>query len=391
MDTLEVKDEHSLAKILHDQGFVLIKAEIKDKQFNKKNFEINIPFLSNVKLSEKIIFTRNLRIMVSAGISLPRALRILAIQSQNKKFKKVLMEISEHISKGTSFADSLLQYPDVFPDLFSSMIKVGEESGTMEGVLDNLTLQMEREQTLKSNVIGALIYPAVIVTAMVGIGFLMLIMIVPQLSATFDEMGIELPATTQFIINFGNFLAKKWYLFILIVVALIFALQTFVKTRIGKKMMDAFVLKIPIVSSLVRKINSAYIVRTLSSLITSGVPIIRALEIISESLGNFYFKESITKSIDRVKKGDKLSQALEPYHNLYPFMVIQMVEVGEESGQTSEVLGKLAEFFEDEVSRLTSNLSSIIEPVLMLLVGGAVGFFAVSMIQPMYSMLQFIQ
>lgn len=388
---LEVKDEHELVKILHQQGFVLVKAEEEAGQKSKFNIEINIPFLNRVKLSEKLMFTRNLRVMVGAGISLPRSLRILALQSKNKKFVSVLTEITESINQGKNFAESLSQHPDVFSDLFSSMIKVGEESGTLEKVLDNLSCQMEREHTLKSNVIGAMMYPAVIIVAMIGIGFLMLIMIVPQLAATFDEMGAELPATTQFVIDFGNLLAERWYLFILMTIVSIFAFRASLKTAPGKKMFDAVLLKIPVISSLVKKINSAYIVRTLSSLIASGVPIVRALEIVSEALGNFYFKESILGAIEKVRKGSKLSVSLKLYQDLYPVMVIQMIEVGEESGQTSEILGKLAEFFEEEVTATTKNLSSVIEPVLMIFVGAAVGFFAISMIQPMYSMLQFIQ
>ncbi len=387
---LEAKDKHELVKALHQEGFVLIEANLEEKK-KLKNIKINIPFLNRVKLSDKILFTRNLRVMISAGVSLSRSLRILALQSRNEKFASVLTEITKKISKGKGFAEALSCHPDVFSDLFFSMVKVGEESGTLEEVLDNLTCQMEREQTLRSNVIGALIYPAVIVVAMTAIGFLMLIMIVPQLAATFEDMGADLPVTTQFIINFGNFLAAKWYLFILGMILFSWIFQIFLKTARGKKMMSAFLLKIPVISTLVKKINSAYIVRTLSSLTASGVPIIRSLEIISDATANFYFKESIIQSMKKVEKGTKLSEALKPYQNLYPFMVIQMLEVGEESGQTSEVLAKLADFFEEEVAMTTRNLSAVIEPALMLVVGGAVGFFAISMIQPMYSMLQYIE
>ncbi len=389
--TLEAKDKHELVKALHQEGFVLIEANLETEKKKLKNIKISIPFLNRVKLSDKILFTRNLRVMISAGIPLSRSLRILALQSRSEKFASALTEITKKINKGKGFAEALSCHPDVFSDLFFSMVKVGEESGTLEEVLDNLTCQMEREQTLRSNVIGALIYPAVIVVAMTIIGFLMLILIVPQLAATFDDMGADLPVTTQFIINFGSFAAAKWYLFILGTIISSWIFQVFLKTATGKKMMAAFLLKVPIISTLVKKINAAYIVRTLSSLTASGVPIVRALEIISEAVGNFYFKESIVQAMKKVEKGIKLSEALKPYQNLYPFMVVQMLEVGEESGQTSEVLGKLADFFEEEVAATTKNLSAVIEPALMLVVGGAVGFFAISMIQPMYSMLQYIE
>ena len=388
---LEVKDKHELVRTLHQQGFVLIEAKLKSEQKRIRNFKIGIPFLNRVSLSEKIMFARNLRVMITAGVSLPRSLRILALQSKNQKFITVLTEITEKVSKGKTFADCLSHHPDVFSDIFSSMVKVGEESGTLEEVLNNLTSQMEKEHTLKSNVIGALIYPAIIILAMIGIGFLMLVMVVPQLAITFEELGVDLPIMTELVINFGKFLAEKWYVVILMTALLCFVFQMFLKSASGKKIMAGFLLKVPIISSLTKKINSAYIARTLSSLISSGVPIIRSLEIVSEAVSNHHFKESIIKSIDKVKQGSKLSEALKPYQNLYPPMVTQMLEVGEETGQSSEILGKLAEFYEEEVSAATKNLSAVIEPVLMLIVGAIVGFFAISMIQPMYSMLQFIE
>jgi type IV pilus assembly protein PilC len=212
-------------------------------------------------------------------------------------------------------------------------------------------------------------------------------MVVPKLAATFEELGTELPPTTRFVIGLGTFLAQKWFLVVLIIGILVFFLRLSLKTKNGKKILDGLVLKLPAVSALVKKTNSASTSRTLSSLIASGVPLLRSLEIISGTLGNFYFHQAITDSIDKVRKGQKLSEALSLYQNLYPPLVIQMLEVGEETGETAEILGKLSDFFEDEVTNTTKNLSAVIEPVMMLLVGGAVGFFAISMIQPMYSML----
>lgn len=384
---LEVKDKKELSRILHQQDLVLISASLEEEKIKKGKLEISLPIFRGVSLTEKMMFARNLQVMIAAGISLPRSLTILAAQTKNKNFQKALLDILEGVTQGKSFSESLRKYPQIFPELFVSMIKVGEEAGTLEEVLKNLTYQMEREHDLRSKITGAMMYPAVIICAMIGIGVLMLIMVVPKLAETFEELEIELPITTRFVIGIGTFLAEKWFLLPVIILVLFLFLRTISRTKTGKRLFDKLILKFPIISSIVKKTNSAQTVRTLSSLITSGIPIVQALEIVSGSLGNFYFKEAMTKAKEEVKKGGKLSEALKPYQNLYPLLVIQMIEVGEETGQTSDILRKLADFFEEEVTLATKNLSSLIEPLLMLLIGGAVGFFAISMIQPMYSML----
>jgi len=385
--TREAKDKHQLARILRREGYVLIKADLEKEEVKKRKLEISLPFFGGVSLKEKMFFTRNLQVMIASGLPLPRTLGILATQSRSKKFQKALLDIREEITKGKSFSDSLAKYPDIFSELFQNMIKIGEEAGTLEEVFKILSQQMEREHELSSKVKGAMIYPAVIICAMLGIGILMLVMVVPQLAETFAELGIELPATTKLVIGLGVFLVEKWYLFILFLVLFIFIFWRVLKTKKGKATIDALLLRVPIISPIVRKTNSASMVRTLSSLIASGVPIVRCLEIISGALGNFYFKEAMAEAAEKVRKGEKLSEALKPYQNIYPLIVIQMIEVGEETGETSSILAKLADFFEEEVGRATENLASIIEPVIMLIIGAAVGFFAISMVQPMYSIL----
>ncbi len=384
--TLEAKNERELARILHQEGYVLVRAEPEEKEIKKKKFQISIPF-SGVSLAEKIMFTRNLKVMISAGIALPRILRTLSQLTKSKKLKIALLDIEEKINKGKNFSDGLSCHPSIFPELFIGIIKVGEESGTLEEVLKILTQQMEREQDLKSKLLGALAYPAVIILAMLGIGFLMLIKVVPQLAKTFAELNIELPTTTKIVINIGNFLASFWYLIPLIILILLLLLRAALRTKTGRKLIDTLSLKMPIISALVIKTNCASCVRTLSSLVAAGVPIVRSLEIIADSMGNLYYKESIKEAAEEVKKGGKISEAFKKYTNIYPILVNQMLAVGEETGQTSDILEKLADFYEEEVTNTTKALSSLIEPVLMLVIGAAVGFFAISMVQPMYSML----
>lgn len=383
--TMEAKDEHQLARALRQENLILIRAELKDPSRKKLNIEIIPSF--GVSLTEKLFFTRNLRVMVSAGLPLPRTLETLSGQTKNQKFKKAILNIREEIIRGKNFSESLAKHPDIFSELFQSMVRVGEESGTLEEVLQTLSRQMEREYELKSKIKGAMIYPAVVICAMFGIGVLMLVMVVPQLAQTFEELEVELPITTQIVIGLGNFLAQRWYFAIIIVSIFIFLFWRAIKTKAGKKIMDKAAFKVPIISPIIRKINTAYTTRTLSSLVSAGVPIIRSLEITSGTLGNVYYKSAILDVAEKVRKGAKIAQAMKAYENIYPSIVVQMVDVGEETGETSTILAQLAEFFEEEVTNATKNLATIIEPVIMLVIGAAIGFFAVSMIQPMYSML----
>ncbi len=388
--TLEAKDARQLAQILRQEGLILVRAESEEKE-TKKKLGFKLPFIGGVPLAEKMFFARNLQVMISAGSPLPKAIEILSLQVKSKKFKEALLDIKEEIVKGKSFSDCLANYPNIFSELFQNMIKVAEESGTMDEVLKTLALQMEKENELKSKVKGAMIYPAVIVFVMVAIGILMLITVVPQLAGTFKELGVDLPMTTKLIIGLAAFLVNKWYFLFLILFSFFFIFWQGLKSKSGKRILDTILLRAPIISPIIKKTNAASTVRNLSSLISAGVPLLRSLEIISGTLGNVHYKTAISDAVEKVKKGEKLSEALKNYQNVYPLTVIQMIAVGEETGETASVLKKLAEFYEEEVSNATQNLASVIEPVLMVVIGAVVGFFAVSMIQPMYSMLGSIE
>ena len=381
----EASDEYALARILHDQGYILIKADLTGKS-KKNKLDVSISFFG-VNSQEKLFFTRNLRIMINAGVSLPKALETLASASKSKKFKDALLEVKNEVIRGKTFSEALEKFPSIFSELFCNMIKAGEEAGTMEDALEALTKQIDREVELKSKIKGAMMYPLVIVSAMIGIGILMLVMVVPQLAETFEGLDMELPATAQFIISFGNLLLERWYIFVLLFFVLLIIARMLLKSRKGGKGLDGLLLKVPVISSLVKKTNSALTARILSSLIFAGVPIVRCLEITSKSLGNFYYREALKAAAGKVRKGQKLSEVLADYSNIYPLTFVQMIKVGEETGETSEILEKVAGFYEREVADATKNLSSIIEPILMLIIGGAVGFFAISVVQPIYSMM----
>lgn len=380
---IEARDEREIAHSLHQEGYVLISVEEQRIRNSRRLFNFSL----GVSLKEKIFFCRNLQVMMNSGVSLPRALNILETQAKNKSFRKALDKIKAEITKGITFSEALSLFPAIFSDFFISMVKVGEETGTMENVLSISVSQMEKEYELKSKIKGAMVYPTVIFIAMLGVGALMLVTIVPQLSSTFKDMGTELPPTTQFVIAMGDFLKKQWLAVLGVAVLLVFGFARFLKTNFGKRLFDKIMLHFPIFAPIIKNINAAFTVRNLSSLIGSGVSLPRALEVTSGTVGNIYYRDALLEAKEQVKKGEKFSEAIGRYSSIYPITAIQMIAVGEETGETSAILSKLAEFYENEVSETTKNLTAIVEPMLMVVIGCAVGFFAISMIQPMYSML----
>jgi type IV pilus assembly protein PilC len=384
---LEAKNEKELARILQKEGYLLIEAELAEKTKSPiSHFKISLPFFG-VSFADKMMFTKNLEVMVKAGVSLPRAISILGEQVKNSTFKKALNEISQRLLKGESFAEALKEYPAIFSEIYYQMIKIGEESGTLENSLQNLALQLEKDYDLRAKIKGALLYPAVIVSFMILVGISMVVYVVPKLAQVFKDLNVELPATTKFLINFSEFLASKFYLAILALGLLFFFFKIFSKTKEGQKVNSFILLKIPVVNNLIQKVNASYVLRTLSTLIGAGVSFVRSVEIVADLVPNYYFKEALRNAQKDIRQGKKLSQALKNYSQIFPLTVLQMLEVGEETGETAKIFKDLAEFYEEEVTTATKNLVSIIEPVLMVIIGLMVGFFAISMIQPIYSML----
>jgi len=390
----EAKDNSELAKALREEGFILTSAKIAGKSESaasrfRKTLEA-FRIFGGVPLVEKMLFARHLAVMVKAGFSLNKALQVLILQTKNKRFIKIITEIEQDIRKGTAFGDALAKYPDVFSDLFINMVKVGESSGNLEGNLKLLAIQMKKDHDLRSRVKSAMMYPGVILVAMLGIGTGMMIFVVPKLMSVFEELDVQLPLTTRIVIYISKFLSTQWWLVILVLVFLIIGFRLILRTKEGVRMFDNIILKMPIFGNISKKINSARMARTLSSLIESGVSIVKALEISAGTLTNSLFSESLILTSKEVQKGQPLSQSLATFPNLFLPIVTQMIQVGEETGTLGEITKRLAEFYEEEVSNVTKGLSTIIEPILMVIIGAAVGIFAVSMIQPMYSMMSAI-
>lgn len=387
----EAASEGELARALREQGFILTSVNLVAGQqvvSKQKRLADFLPSFNFIPLSEKMVFARHLAVMIGAGLSMTRALEILSLQTKNKGFSRIIKSLKENVSQGQSFADSLAKYPKTFSELFINMVRVGESSGGLEETLKMLAFQMEREHELKSKIKGALIYPTVVVIAMFGIGILMMVVVMPQLTQVFKEMNSDLPLSTQMIISLSDFLSQHWIIGLMGLLGLIAIARLLLKTASGKTSFDWVLLRLPIFGEIIKKVNSARLARTLGALIESSVPIVQSLQIIAGTLGNSFFRRSLTEASLAVQKGEQLSKFIDSYPRLYPAMVGQMIAVGEETGTMGAVLGKLADFYEEEVNAVTKGMTSIIEPILMVVIGAAVGFFAISMIQPMYSVMQ---
>jgi type IV pilus assembly protein PilC len=382
-------DERTLAQDLRAGGLLLTSAKEM-----KEDSQVQVKFLDrfmSVPLKEKMVFARNLAVMISSGLVVARAIRSLSLQTKNKTFRKILEDVHGEVQSGKTLSESLAKYPNVFSELFTNMVYVGEVSGNLESVLDILALQLEKENDLKSKVKGAMTYPAVIVVAMIGIGVLMLTYILPKITGVFKDMDVELPKTTLFIMGMSDFLRDHVVLSISIVIVLVLGVKFLYGTPGGKRFFHFLFLRMPIVGNIVVKVNCARFARIYSSLLKSGVSVVDSLKIVGKTIGNVHYKSVLAEAVEEIQKGTELSKVIGAHELQFPILVSQIIEVGEETGKTEVVLERLAEFYEEEVNQITKNMSSIIEPVLMLLIGGGVGFFAIAMLQPMYSVLENIQ
>lgn len=384
---LEVRSERELANQLRSDGFILTSfKEIKEENSENNKVKILDKFLT-VPLKEKVVFARNLSVMISSGLSLPRAVKDIILQTKNKRLKTILENVLQNLQMGTNFADSLAKYPAVFNELFVNMVRVGETSGDLEGVLDLLATHLEKENKIINRVKGAMIYPAVIFLVMIAVGVIMLTYVMPTLLNVFKDMDITLPLSTRIVIWISDILKEHTVLVGASLLGIIVFFFLFSKTKVGKTVISFFAVKTPFVKNIVIKVNCARFARTYSALLRSGVSVVETLKIISRILSNYYYKRALVDAMNQIKKGVSLSKVVAAHSEIFPVIVSQMAEVGEETGKTEAVMMKLAEFYEDEIEQVTKNLSSIIEPVLMVIMGIAVAFFAVAMFQPMYSLM----
>lgn len=381
----EARDRFELYEVVRREGGrILSVTEDNDRSFLSVRYWNTL--LANIKEYDKILLARNLSAMLGAGLSLSRALAVIERQTRNPKLQDVVSEISSSVRRGDTLHAALAKFPRVFSSLFVAMVRAGEEGGDLAASLALVGDQMERMYNLKKKIRGALMYPSIIVIAIIGVGYLMMTNVVPTLAQTFAEMHAELPASTRAVIAVSTFLTNNVALAAALLVGTVVIIWSALRTTAGRRGRDWAFLHIPIIGGLVREANAARTARTMASLLSAGVDVLTALEISREVVQNSYFREVIADAQKAVGAGEPLSSVFQKNEDLYPPFVGEMMSVGEETGATPEMLKRLAIYYENEVDDKTRDMSTIIEPFLMIFIGGAVGFFAISMITPIYSL-----
>ncbi len=378
---ISADSQMAAANILNEKQMFPIKIVPASSQ----NLLGDVAFLNKVSGKNRVIFTRQLATLVKAGLPITQALSTAIEQVSDKNFKGKLEKVAASVEGGQTLADSFAQYPDTFNTVYISLVHAGEESGTLDDSLERLADQQEKEQQIISKVRGALIYPALVLVVIVGVMAFMLASVMPQIAGLYKELNKPLPIVTQITLSISTFATTYWPITILLILAIVFGIRAYFRTPNGRKVWDKAKLNMPVFGTLFRKVYMARFTRTLGSLVATGVPLLEALNISAQSMNNVILKQIVLQASEEVKTGKSLSSSLSknPY---FLKLVPQMIKVGEESGTLGAMLDKVASFYEDEVDQAVKNMSTIIEPVLMVVLGVMVGFIIIAILYPVYSL-----
>jgi len=372
-----------------DQASKLLKEKqlfvISLNETSKNAFTSRFDKLQKVSFNDIVNFTRQLATMVVAGLSIPDSLNILHKQTPNAVFARVLSDIERAIVGGGNFGDALSKYPQYFSPIYISLIRAGEASGMLDKVLVQLADTLEAQREFRGKVIGALIYPIIIVVGMVAVVAVMMVVVMPKLTDLYKDFGIELPLTTKLLIAFSNFIIHYWWIVILIAVGSIYGFSRWKKTEVGSYVLDSLILKIPLFGELQKKAILVEFTRILAMLLSAGIHILDALKILKGSLNNVLFRNALDDISKRVEKGFQLADTFAA-HKEFPPIVSQMLKVGEETGKIDETLLKLSKYFQTETEQMVKGLTTAIEPIIMVVLGVGVGFIVLSVITPIYNL-----
>jgi type IV pilus assembly protein PilC len=347
--------------------------------------EISFSFGGSVSEKEIVVFTRQFATMIDAGLPLVQCLEILASQQDNKAFKKTLTEIRQSVEGGLTFAAALKQHPKVFSGLYANMVEAGEAGGILDTILNRLAQYMEKAMGLKKRVKSAMIYPSTIITVAVLVVIFLLVFVIPTFKAMFEGFGATLPLPTVIVLELSRITRQYFLVFIGVVVAAVLALRYWYTTPAGKLAVDSFLLKTPVFGILIRKVAVAKFTRTLGTLISSGVAILDGLEITARTAGNKVVENAVMRTRASIAEGKTISDPLKA-SGVFPPMVVQMIAVGEQTGALDAMLGKIADFYDDEVDTAVTNLTSLLEPMLMVFLGVVIGGVVIAMYLPIFKL-----
>ena len=378
---LDAADEATVRAQLRRQGFKNINVKTKPKDLMEY-----LPFLKeSVKEKDVVVFSRIFSTMINAGLPLIQCLELLASQEQNKTFAGIIRAIKEDIEGGSTLTDALKKYPKIFDELFVNLVAAGEAGGILDVILSRLSAYMEKAMKLKSKVKGAMTYPASVLVISIGVVAVLLLKVIPVFQKMFEGMGGTLPAPTQFLVNASQFAQNYFYVFIIVIVAVVFAYKRFVATEKGRYVVDSLALKAPVFGQLIRKVAVSKFTRTMSTMMSSGVPILEALNIVSKTAGNVIIENALIQTRKSISEGRTIAEPLMET-DIFPPMVVQMIAVGEATGALDTMLAKIADFYDDEVDAAVDALTSLLEPFMMVFLGGVVGGMIIAMYLPIFQM-----
>jgi type IV pilus assembly protein PilC len=378
---MEAGDEMAVRGQLRRLGFKSIDIRKKPKDLSEY-----LPFLKGkVKEKEIVVFCRIFSTMINAGLPLIQCLDLLAQQEQNKAFKSILKTIKEDVEGGASLTDALKKHPNIFDELFVNLVAAGEAGGILDVILGRLSSYMEKAMKLKSQVKGAMTYPLAVLVISFGVVALLLLKVIPVFQKMFEGMGGELPGPTQFLVNASQFAQSYWWIMAGVIVAVVVGFSRFYKTEKGHWTIDSLMLKAPVFGPLLKKVAVAKFSRTLSTMMSSGVPILEGLSIVSKTSGNVVVEAALIKTRQSISEGRTIAEPLMDT-GIFPAMVVQMIAVGEATGALDTMLSKIADFYDDEVDAAVSAMTALLEPVMMVFLGGIVGGMIIAMYLPIFKM-----
>src|SRR5512142_936820 len=378
--TMEAGDEAAVRARLAQMGI-----EPTRVRRSLGSVELKLPGVGGVTTKDILVFTRQFSVMIDAGLPLVQALDIIGTQSDNPAFRKVLLGVKARVEAGSTFADALAEHPKVFDELFVQLVRAGEIGGILDTILQRLGAYIEKNEKLKRRVKGAMVYPAIVLTVAVAVVVILIAFVVPTFEKMFKDMGGALPGPTQLLIDISHGFIKSWYLYIGTPIALIVAFKVATRQGKGQELWHKTVLKMPMFGTLVRKVAVARFTRTLGTMLSSGVPILDALEIVAKSAGNRVVEQAIYYVRAKISEGKNIASPLAET-KVFPPMVVQMIGVGEATGAMDQMLSKIADFYDDEVDVAVAALTSMLEPLMMVFIGGMVGYFMIAMYLPIFNL-----
>jgi type IV pilus assembly protein PilC len=366
---------------------MLRKQQLTVTAVTEKGKEFALPKMGGgISQKEVAVFTRQFSVMIDAGLPLVQCLEILGSQQDNRVFQKILFEVRQDIESGSTLADSLRKHPRAFDDLYCNMVAAGETGGILDTILQRLSQYIEKIVKLRSAVRSALVYPVAVILIAIGVVWIILWKVIPTFATLFAGLGAQLPLPTRVTIALSKFIGAWWWMIFLAIGLACFAVYRFHKTYKGRRIIDGLLLKLPVLGNVLKKIAVARFCRTLGTLVSSGVPILEALEITAKTAGNSVVEDAIMETRKSIEQGKTISEPLRAT-TVFPSMVVQMVAVGEQTGALETMLNKIADFYEDEVDEATANLLALLEPVMICFLGVVIGGIVISMYMPMFDLI----